>query len=245
MNLTRRPACLALGLFLAAAAAVFASGDYEDALVSGSGHVTTENRDVPSFTAIELEGSGNVTIRPGAARAVTVETDDTILPFIRTEVVGNVLHLGFKPDTHVGAMTRLEFTVAAPQVEGITISGSGNARTTAPLHADALSLDIKGSGSITCNADAGSLQATIGGSGGITANGRADRLTVEIRGSGSVHARGLSAVFADVHVSGSGDASITASDTVNIRVSGSGSVEYGGGAQANVNSTGSGSVRRY
>ena len=67
MNLTRRAACLALGFFLAAAAAGFASGDYENGWVSGSGHVTTEDREVPSFTAIELEGSGNVTIRRAAA----------------------------------------------------------------------------------------------------------------------------------------------------------------------------------
>jgi hypothetical protein len=245
MKFSTRAACVALGLLLAAAAA-FASGDSESGgWISGSGNVSTENRDVAAFTAIELEGSGNVTVRTGISRAVNVETDDNILPFVKTEVVGNVLHLGFKPDTHVNRMTRLEFTVAAPQLTGITVSGSGNARSAAPLRSDTLSLNIRGSGSITCDADVGGLQATIGGSGGIAVRGRADRLGITINGSGGVHARELSSVFADVRVNGSGDVSVNASNTVNINVSGSGSVEYGGGAKATVRSSGSGSVRKY
>jgi len=246
MKLSRRAACVALGLLLAAAAAGFASGDNENSgWISGSGHLRTESRDVPAFTSIELEGSGNLTIRQGSSRAVMVETVDNVLPVVKTEVVGNVLHLGFNPGTQVSRMTRLEFTVAAPRLTGITVSGSGNARTTAPLRSDSLSLDIAGSGSITCDADVESLQATVGGSGDITARGRADRLGITINGSGGIHARGLSSVFADVRVNGSGDASVNASNTLNINVSGSGSVEYGGGARATVRSSGSGSVREY
>ena len=237
---------MALGLFVAAAAASFASGDHEnDGWISGSGHVRTESREVPAFTSIELEGSGNVTIRPGSPRAVTVETDDNILSVVKTEVVGNVLHLGFNPDTQVNRMTRLEFTVAAPQLTGITVSGSGSARSAAPFRSDSLSLDIRGSGSITCDADVESLQATVGGSGDITARGRADRLGISINGSGGIHARELLSVFADVRVNGSGDASVNASTALNINVAGSGSVEYGGGAEPTVRSSGSGSARKY
>jgi hypothetical protein len=236
-------ACLALVLLCAAAAAGFASGDSEDAgWISGSGHVTTVDRGVPPFTAIELEGSGNLTIREGPSRGVTVETDENILSAVKTEVVGDVLHLGFKPGTLVSHMTRLEFTVEVPRVSAITISGSGNARTASPLRADACALDVRGSGSITAEMDVGSLQASIGGSGGITAKGRADRLGVTINGSGTMRARDLTSAFADVRVNGSGDATVYATNTLNISIAGSGSVLYGGGATPTVRSSGSGSV---
>jgi hypothetical protein len=239
-------ACLVLGLLLLAAAAGFPSGDFESGdRVSGSGNVSTENRDVPSFTAIDLEGSGNVTFQQGPSRSVGVETDDNILRVVKTEVVGGVLHLGFKRGARVDRMTRLEFTVAAPQVRSITISGSGNVRTASPVRGETLTLDIRGSGSIDCAMDVKSLKAAIGGSGGITAQGHADSLGVSINGSGSVRARGLTSAFAEVQISGSGSAAVNATNTVDINVSGSGSVEYGGGAKASIRSSGSGSVREY
>jgi hypothetical protein len=236
---------LALGLLLAAGSA-FASGDFEDnGWVVGSGRIQAEDRDVPSFDSIDVEGSGNVTIRQAPGRSVSVEADDNILPLVKTEVVGGVLHLGLVRGVHLSHLTRLEFTVASPQVRGITISGSGDARTASPLRAQDMTLDIRGSGSIACDLDAAALTATIGGSGGITVRGHADRLSVKIGGSGSVRARELESSFADVTVNGSGDAIVYATNTVNISISGSGSVQYGGGATATVHSSGSGGAREY
>ena len=103
---------LVLSLLCAAAAGAFASGDSEDdGWIVGSGHVRSEDRDVPSFTAIELEGSGNVTIRQGLLKAVSVETDDNVLPQSRRRSWTACSTSGFRPGTHVTSMTRLEFTV--------------------------------------------------------------------------------------------------------------------------------------
>jgi hypothetical protein len=236
--------CLVMGLLLAASAA-FASGVFDNEGVSGSGNLTTEDRDVPSFTSVQVEGSGNVTIRQGPSRSVSVETDDNIQPFVKTEVVDDVLYLSLKSGTRVDHMTRLEFTVSAPRISGITISGSGNARTASPLRSEKLSLDIRGSGSIDCEMDVGSLQATIGGSGGMLARGRADRLGMTINGSGSIRARELTSAFADVQINGSGGAVVNATNTLNISIAGSGSVLYGGGARPTVHSSGSGGVGQF
>jgi hypothetical protein len=236
---------LAAGLLLAGSTA-FASGDFEDnGWVVGSGSIQSEDRDVPSFDAIDVEGSGNVTIRQAPGQSVSVEADDNVLPLVKTEVVGGVLHLGLVHGARVTHLTRLEFTVASPIVRGITISGSGNAQTASPLRAEDMVLDIRGSGSIACDLDASTLTASVGGSGGITTRGHADRLTVKIGGSGSVRARELESSFAEVTVNGSGDAVVYATNTVNISISGSGSVQYGGGATATVHSSGSGSAREY
>ncbi|HET6451743.1 MAG TPA: head GIN domain-containing protein [Spirochaetia bacterium] len=225
-------------------AAAFASGDFEDGhgWIVGSGHVQSTDRDLPSFTAIDLEGSGNVVIRQDGTQLVSVETDDNVLPLVRTEVVDGVLHLGLVRGAHVTHLTRLEFSVAAPRVDGICISGSGNASTATPLRVNGMSLEIRGSGSIDCDTRAATVSAAIGGSGSIHLRGSSDRFTVTISGSGGVHAQELQSADAAVTINGSGDAQLIATHAIEVSLSGSGSVRYGGGARATVHRSGSGSV---
>ncbi len=176
---------------------------------------------------------------------VIVETDANLLPVVKTDVVGNVLHLGFKPFTHIGHVSRLEFRITAPRISAITISGSGDVQAATPLHGEAMELAIRGSGNIEAPIAATRLLATIGGSGDISAKGTTDSLEVTINGSGGFSARGLRSKSAEVHINGSGDAEIFATDTVNIDIAGSGSVSYGGGAKAFLHASGSGTVTEY
>jgi hypothetical protein len=239
-------AVLALGLILASAVTSFASGDVEDSnQIIGSGSIRTEDREVPPFNAVELEGSGNLTIRRGAPGLVRIETDDNLLPLVKTEVVGGVLHLGLIPGAPVNRITRMEFTVVTPKVTAITLSGSGNVRSAGALRGQSLAVNIEGSGNILCDAQAESLQAAIHGSGGIYVRGSAERVSISILGSGSVRAQDLHSTRADVKISGSGDALVFATDALDVVLSGSGSVHYGGGARPTVHSTGSGSASAY
>src|SRR4026207_1743458 len=64
-------------------------------LITGSGNVTRVDRPVSGFTAVALEGSGEVAITQGASESLTVEAVDTLLPLITTEVKDGVLRLGF------------------------------------------------------------------------------------------------------------------------------------------------------
>ena len=236
--------CVAL---LASAANSFAYGSFEngDGWITGSGISRTEDRHVPSFTAIEVEGSGNVILSQGPVQSVVVTADENVLPVVKTEVVGNVLHIGFQPDTHVHSATRLEFRISVPEVTGIAISGSGDVQATGPLHSPALLLDISGSGSIDAALDAGDVQASIGGSGDIAVKGRADRIVATINGSGSLRARDLASSSANLRINGSGDAAVNATDIIAITLSGSGNVQYGGGAKATIRSSGSGTIQQY
>ncbi len=236
---------VAVCLALAASTAAFASAewDYGRDRVIGSGSIRTEDRSVPPFSAIEVEGSGNVTLRQGIVQSVTVETDDNALPYVKTEVVGGVLHVGFKPGTRIMRLTRLEFRITAPRIEGIVIAGSGDVRAATPIEARSLSLEIRGSGSIDASLQADTLATRIGGSGDINVDGQARDLSVTINGSGSVRARDLLSSTADVHINGSGSADLTAQDDIQVQISGSGSVLYGGGARATVRSTGSGTAQ--
>jgi hypothetical protein len=231
---------------LLAGAAAFASGawDYGANRVIGSGNVRSESRTVPSFTAIEVEGSGTVTLSQGIVQSFSVETDDNVMDLVKTEVVGGVLHLGFVHDVSIGRLTRLAFRITAPRIDGIVISGSGDVHAATVLRTSSLSLEIRGSGSIDASVNTDSLQTHVGGSGGINVAGSARDLSVTIDGSGSVRARDLESGTANVRINGSGGADVTVQDTIMININGSGDVSYGGGAKATVRSSGSGTARQ-
>jgi hypothetical protein len=236
------------GAFLLAASSGFALGAREGAthgVIEGSGVVRTESRIVSSFTAIVVEGSGNVTLSQGKTQSLSVETDDNLLPLVKTEVRAGVLYLGFKEGVKTRHVSQLEFLITVVELSAVKISGSGNMHTTGLVRADALSLEIAGSGGIYAELDVGRLGVAISGSGGITTEGATDHLSLTISGSGSMQGRDLVSGEAEVSVNGSGEAVINARRTISINVSGSGRVAYGGGAKATVTSSGSGTIQRY
>jgi len=236
-----RAAILSSALLLAATG-VFALGARESA---GSGNVGRENRTVPAFTAIVIEGSGNVTLSQESSQSVSVETDDNLLPLVKTEVRAGVLYLGFKPGTRPVHVSQLEFLIGVPKLTAVKISGSGNLHATGLIRADELALEISGSGSIYSELAVGRLTVAISGSGGMTAEGKADQLALTINGSGSMQAHDLVSGTAEVAVNGSGEAVVNARRAISIEVSGSGRVAYGGGAKATITKSGLGVVQRF
>ena len=55
-------------------------------VVGGSGKVETETRQVSGFTAIDLTGTGEVTIEQGETESLTIEADDNVLPALTSKV---------------------------------------------------------------------------------------------------------------------------------------------------------------
>ena len=239
-------ALVALCVLFLISGMAFATGarEYGGRWISGSGIVTTETRVVSDFTGIIVEGSGDVELSQGLIQSVTVECDQNIQQYVKTDVVGGTIHLGFKNNTSIRSMTRMVFHITIPRLQTVVIAGSGNVRIPAPVLADTVSLSIRGSGDIDAVLVVGRLTATIDGSGDIGVSGKSNDLAITINGSGSVRADRLAGVRADVRINGSGNAQVSASETVAIRITGSGDVEYSGGGRATVSSSGSGTARQ-
>jgi hypothetical protein len=201
-------------LALAGCSAIFAE--------QGSGKRATEERSVPPFTAVRLDGSAEVTIEIGKEQKVTIELDDNLLSSVKTEVVDNTLVIGAKKgfSTRVGLHVR----IVAPKIEGVAVNGSGVVHVSG-LQGEAFRVDISGSGDIT-------------------ASGAVDRVEADISGSGSADLTKLVAKDALGKVGGSGDIAFDATSTLKAEVSGSGTVRYKGSPKVESHVTGSGTVER-
>ncbi len=216
-------------------------------VVSGSGRVVSETRQVSDFNRIELEGSGDVLLTQGTDEGLKVEAEDNLMSYLRTEVRGHTLYLGFRDTLDDGIIvpTRpVRYYVNLKTLEGLKISGSGNI-TADELQAGQLALDVTGSGDIVIDSlTAQTVESSISGSGKVElGQGTAPKLSVDIDGSGDYQGEELAGQTVTVQVSGSGNAIVRAEETLEAHITGSGDIHYYGTPRVTESVTGSGSVR--
>lgn len=207
----------------------------------GSGRVVSENRDVKDFQGVSLSGSGDLIITQGNSETLRIDAEDNILPLIESEVRGGTLYLGFKPNS--GSITTnvpVKYTLSVKILNAINLSGSGSVQAD-NLKANSLAITTSGSGSVdikTLTTD--TLKLIMSGSGSASLAGLAGQQTAQVSGSGSYQAGSLDTQQTTTILTGSGNMTVWARDSLNITNSGSGSVDYYGKPILNQVITGSG-----
>ncbi len=204
-----------------------------------------EDRNVGPFTAISLTVAASVLLTQGSPQKIEIEGDSKSLAELETIVTGNELKIQAK-NRLGGNFGHVVISVTVPQIDGLSVSGSGDLSAKSGLKTEELEIKVSGSGSVVISElNAREVSATITGSGDINiASGQAgSELDVEITGSGSFSGEGFAARETDVKITGSGSATVWAVKELDTNITGSGNVEYRGNPEVNANSTGSGRTR--
>jgi hypothetical protein len=212
-------------------------------VIKGSGDLITENRQVSNFDSIELSGSGIVILNQGDNESLTIETDDNVMDYVKSDVQGGTLKLGLVTGNPTGVniqtFSRLVFYVGVDDLKGLTISGSGKIESDR-IETSRLEVNVSGSGSVQiAELSASEVNAEISGSGGIDLAGEVTSQDANVSGSGKYLGGNLCSESVSVSVSGSGNATVCAMERLDADINGSGSVHYYG--QPSVNTSGSGS----
>ncbi|HEX5170907.1 MAG TPA: head GIN domain-containing protein [Cyclobacteriaceae bacterium] len=225
-----------------------------------------ETRNVGSFSKISFGVPGKLYLRQGNDEKVELEGDADVLERVETIVSGT--HLDIRPK---GKMInwnwggkQITAYVTMKNIEGISVSGSGDIVGEGIFNAGDLDLNVSGSGNLTVQANAsGNMDADISGSGNLSVKGKgrsldsslsgsgtlalslavANDVSFNISGSGKIDASG-SSQRVKVSISGSGKIRAADFDTkiCNIKIAGSGDVEIGVQDELDANISGSGSV---
>jgi hypothetical protein len=216
-------------------------------VISGSGNVITESRQVSNFDSIELSGSGEVIVTQGAGESLTIETDDNVMEYIESEVENGTLKLrlvtGLQTGVNIQRYTRLVFYVGVDNLNGLSTSGSGKIESD-EIETGRLDLSVSGSGTIQiAELFASELKAGISGSGGINLGGDVAVQDIGVSGSGNYQAGEMCSSSVKVSVSGSGNATVCATEELDASLSGSGNVNYHGSPEVSISDSGSGNIR--
>ena len=236
-------------------------------VVTGSGKVVTETRQVSGFTSVTLAGIGNVYLTQGETESVRIEAEDNLIPYFDTSVQGSTLKIGLK-DQYMGISIRptqpVKFYVTLPKIEAVTLAGSGNILA-GKIQAGAFKISLLGSGDISTDTLAATnLDIQLSGSGNISLGSiSASEVTANIAGLGDIQVATLTAQKISSRTAGSGDITIGGkvteqsaeilgsgdyqagglkSDTATVRVTGSGNARVTASTTLNVNILGSGDV---
>ena len=232
----RRPQLVPL--VLAAAVAATAAGC---SLVGDPGPPTTQSRTIEdTVTGVELHTSGDVVITTGREAALSITAGSNVIDSLTSGVQGDVLVLGTRGV--VGNLGQVDYELALPSVEELTVSGSGTI-TVKEIDGARLEVTVSGSGAVRADGvNVTDVGATVSGSGSVEIAGKAETLRAVVSGSGRIAGYGLAALDAEVEVSGSGRAEVDAEQSLDARVSGSGEIRYTGSAAVKSQVSGSGSV---
>ena len=210
--------------------------------IDGSGNIITEEREVSGIERIEVSGSGEVILAQGDDESLRIETDDNVMEYVKAEMNGSTLELGFRSEFRSISPSKLTFYVSVEVLESLSVSGSGEIESDR-IETDSMDISISGSGSVNiAQLVSGEVQTEISGSGEIDLAGETDSQDIDISGSGEYRAGELCGRSVKVKVSGSGDATVCAEETLEADISGSGSVSYYGRPAINMSGSGSGEV---
>ncbi len=174
--------------------------------VKGSGNVVTDHRDVSGFHGIEVGGIYQVEITAQKEYSVTVETDDNIVPLVKTDVEDGILKI--ESEGRISPKSAIRIVIATPDIDSLEISGVANV-TLNNVKNDALSIDSSGASKIAVN-------------------GETSKLTVDVSGATKIDANELKTESATVDANGASNVQLNVSGTLKADASGASHITYSG-----------------
>jgi hypothetical protein len=211
---------------------------------TGNGTVVESERQVGSFTRIASSGSAEIRIHRSPDFRVVIAASAGLQELFEARTADGLLSLGFRPGAVVRISSRLIVHVYLPELESISLSGSGKAVLMDRFDGKDLRTIISGSGSIQGTVHYDTLAAAITGSGSIRLSGVCPQQGITISGSGSFDGRQLPAVSASAIMSGSGSIRLDVGSSLDASIAGSGSIRYSGDPVVNTRIAGTGTVRK-
>ncbi|MGK0365373.1 MAG: hypothetical protein ACI85O_002439 [Saprospiraceae bacterium] len=210
--------------------------------LTGSGPIVTQDLDISNFTGVSLSFSGDVYLRQGDKQSVRVEGQQNLIDNLNTEINDGVWKLKFNAK-NINFKSKFKVYITVPTLTYAKVSGSGNMTTQGAFTGlNDLVTGVSGSGDLVMDVECNTLSVKVSGSGDIEMQGRANAANIKVFGSGTYDGYEMKTQNCEASVTGSGDISTYASETLIASVTGSGDIDYKGGAGVKAKVTGSGDI---
>lgn len=196
-----------------------------------SGSLISDKRDVQDFTKILFTGKGNLFVQQGDHEVVQIVAEESLIPYIHTEVSDGTLRIGEKSMGWLLSLKSFEpynVYVTVKNIEEITLAGKGLLTAEKTINAKTLTINVSGSGKVDCALDVDTLIANIAGSGDYHLKGKAANQEIHVAGTGTYNALKLLGKNASIDIRGYGDVNVNVQDKLDVSISGKGSVTYMG-----------------
>lgn len=194
--------------------------------VIGNKKVVSQERTTPSYSQIKVLGNADIVLTEGNVGQIVVETSENVLPYIATEVKGEVLVIKLK---HYGVNYVPKLKVYVPideKFNKITIAGKGD--VTLGEH---FSIELQ------------TLEVIIKIQGNVQLQGKTEVLKVSVLGSGNFQGKELHTHKGTLSISVTGNIEATVTESVQAKIMGYGNISiFGNPPQRDTNIKGSGKI---
>lgn len=204
---------------------------------------------VSGFSGIQFKAVGKILLSQGTTESLTIDADPETRSHIHTEVKDGVLRITQDTDWKDWTGFRLidrgvtTFHLVMKDIKTLAISGVGTLDC-AEIKTDSLALTISGPGTMTIGTvKLDTLTVDISGVGSVDVAGSCTDLTVSLSGAANYKGSRLSSVRSTVKLSGVGNATVWASESLDATLSGAGVIEYYGDAKVTQKVSGLGMIK--
>ncbi|WP_029033692.1 head GIN domain-containing protein [Salinimicrobium terrae] len=215
--------------------------------VEGNGNMVTQTRNTSDYESVALTGSMDVILVKGREGNLKIEAEENLQQHILTEVSGGRLKISVEKGYSLDPSRNNEITITVPftDIDGVSLTGSGDIRSSEMITSENFSISITGSGDIKLPLKAKNTSANITGSGDIDLSGSSIDFDCKVTGSGDISAFDFKCENVQAMVTGSGDIQVYASESLEARTPGSGDIEYRGNPKKeDFRTLGSGSISK-
>lgn len=194
--------------------------------VRGNHHVVSKERNVESFSGLKVSSGIDVYLTQGNKTSVTVEADENLHDYIKTEVRNGILNV--YSDVSIRDAERKRAYVTMKEINSLRTTSAGDILGESPIKAGKLELSANSAGNIRLDVTADQIHLDISSSGDITLNGNAEMLEADLSSAGDLNAYDLEVKEADISVSSAGDADVHVTDKITAHASSAGDINYRG-----------------
>jgi hypothetical protein len=211
--------------------------------VAGSGTVKRELREVPDFTAVEVNSVVHATVRTSPKAPVVLEGDENLLPLITTEVRDDRLVVAVKNGVNIKPTRPIKVDITTPVLARVAATGASEVDAVA-APAERFAIVASGATTVTVRQiNSGAVTVEISGASRMTLVGKAKSVTLGVSGASHVKAESLTAESAVLDVSGASHVEIGATATIKGDISGASHLDVLGSPDVrNVGSSGASHV---
>ncbi|MFN8534254.1 MAG: head GIN domain-containing protein [Dehalococcoidia bacterium] len=211
----------------------------------GSGVLLEEDRPASGFSSVNVTVPGALTLRQSGQESVRISGDDNIVREIDIVVEAGVLQIRRKAGAvNLQPRQPLRILVTVRDLTGIESAGSAEI-SAETLKTSSLSIRTSGSSVVSIGQlTADRLSWSISGSGQLRVAGQAPEQRGDLSGAAQVLAGDLQSARVQVTITGSGEATVRASESLDVRITGIGQVRYFGNPRLSQNISGSGKIER-
>ncbi len=214
--------------------------------MSATTKAKNEQRDITGAVGVILRGAGRLIVEQGKEESLTIEAPPDLLPYIHTSVEEGIAVIALEKH-HIRNFTEWQttiFHITLREITQLSIEGGGmlNAKS---IDAGRLSLRVDGGGHIVIDdLNAKSLKVRIAGAGNFKIAGEAKHQDIDISGAGNHRAGHLRTEHTAIHISGAGNGSVWAEETLKAQISGVGRIGYYGSPEVDKQRDGIGIISR-